>query len=145
MVPGSKRVSIRSLGDVILVAAFQSLFIQLSAGRKCMFWQRSKHRGTSHIIYNSRSLSKLYKAKTNKKESGLINEKRNKLAQAWKKEKNSTVYLTTVQKPTVHGVARVANFMKPLHLVLKHSSPKNNNSLSSRKSETQVVKDWLKW
>ena len=34
-------------------------------------------------------MSKLYKAKTNKKESGLINEKRNKLAQA---SKNSTVY-----------------------------------------------------
>ena len=53
-----------------------------SAGRMFMFWQRSKHRGTSHIIYNSRSVSKLDKAKTNKKESGLINEKRNKLAQA---------------------------------------------------------------
>ena len=89
-----------------------------SAGRMFMFWQRRKHRGTSHIIYNSRSVSELDKAKTNKKESGLINEKRNKLAQAWKKEKNSTVYLTTVQKPTVHGVARVANFMKPLHMAL---------------------------
>ena len=49
----------------------------------------SKHRGTSHIIYNSRILSKLYKAKTNPKKSGLINEKKTQLAQASKK---STVY-----------------------------------------------------
>ena len=47
-------------------------------------------------------MSKLYKAKTNKKESGLINEKRNKLAQ----------------------LQKTAQFiMKPLHLALKHSCP----------------------
>ena len=78
-----------------------------------MFWQRSKLRGTSHIIYNSRSLSKLYKAKTNKKES----------AQALK---NSTIYH---EAPTFGTEALMS---------------KNNNSLSSRKSETQVVQDWLK-
>ena len=43
-------------------------------------------------MYNSRSLSQLYKAKTNKKESSLINEKKgNKLAIA-QASKNSTVY-----------------------------------------------------
>ena len=77
-----------------------------------------QHRGTSHIIYNSHSLSKLYKAKTNKKESGLINEKRNKLAQA---SQNSTVY----HKASTFGTEALMS--------------KNNNSLSSRKSETQVV------
>ena len=49
-----------------------------------MFWQRSKHRDTSHIIYNSRSLSKLYKAKTNKKESGLINETKKQVSPSFK-------------------------------------------------------------
>ena len=62
--------------------------LSLSAGRRCMFCKRRKHRGTSHIIYNSPSLSKLYKGKTNKKESGLLNEKRNKLAQASKKQQS---------------------------------------------------------
>ena len=76
-----------------------------------------KH-GTSHIIYNFHSLSKLYKAKTNKKESGLINEKRNKLAQA---SKNSTVY----HEASTFGTEALTS--------------KNNNSLSSRKSETRVV------
>ena len=94
--------------------------LSLSAGRTCMFLQRSKHQGTSHIIYNSRSLSKLYKAKTNTKESGLIKEKGNKLTQA---SKNSTVY----HEASILGTEAVMS--------------KNNNSLSSRKSETQVVQD----
>ena len=98
--------------------------LSLSAGRTCMFWQRSKHRGTSHIIYNSCSLSKLYKAKTNKKESGLITQKRNKLAQA---SKNRTVY----HEASTFGTEALMS--------------KNNNSFSSHKSETQVVQDWLKW
>jgi len=51
-----------------------------------MFWQRSKHRGTSRIIYNSRSVSKLDKAKTNKKESGLINEKKKQVRPSFKKQ-----------------------------------------------------------
>ena len=89
-----------------------------------MFWQRSKHRGTSHIIYNFRSLSKLYKAKTNKKESGLINEKKEtKLAHA---SKHSPVY----HEASTLGTEALMS--------------KNNNCLSSRKSETQVVQDWLK-
>ena len=85
-----------------------------------MFWHRSKHRGTSYIIYNYRS----YKAKTNKKESGLINEKINKLAQA---SKNSTVY----HEASAFGTEALMS--------------KNNDSLSSRKSETRVVQGWLKW
>ena len=72
-----------------------------------------------HIIYNSRSLSKLYKAKTNKKESGLINEKK-ETAQA---SKNSTVY----HEASTFGTEALMS--------------KNNNSLSSLKSETQVVQD----
>ena len=67
-------------------------------------------------------MSKLYKAKINKKESGLINEKRKKLAQA---SKNSTVY----HEASTFGTEALMS--------------KNNNSLSSRKSETQVVQDWL--
>ena len=51
----------------------------------------------------------------------------------------------TKQKQTKKNLLKLqktAQFiMKPLHLVVKHSSPKNNNSLSSRKSETQVVQD----
>ena len=63
---------------------------------------------------------KLYKAKTNKKESGLINEKKNNLAQA---SKNSTVY----HEASTFGTEALMS--------------KNNNSLPSRKSETQVVQD----
>ena len=48
----------------------------------------------------------------------------NKLAQA---SKNSTVY----HEASIFGTAALMS--------------KNNNSLSSRKSETQVVQDWLKW
>ena len=69
-------------------------------------------------------MSKLYKAKTNKNESGLINEKRNKLAQA---SQNSTVY----HKASTFGTEALMS--------------KNNNSLSIPKSETQVVQYWLKW
>ena len=60
---------------------------------------------------------KLYKAKTNKKESGLINEKK-ETAQA---SKNSTVY----HEASTFGTEALMS--------------KNNNSLSSRKSER------LKW
>ena len=86
-----------------------------------MFWQRSKHRGTSHIIYNFRSLSKFYKAKTYKKESGLKNEKKKQNSPSLKKQHEASTFGTEA-------------------LISK-----NNNSLSSRKSETQVVQDWLKW
>ena len=48
----------------------------------------------------------------------------NKLAQA---SKNSTVYNEAYKFGTEALIS------------------KNNNSLSSRKSETQVVQDWLKW
>ena len=58
-----------------------------------MFRQRSKHRGTSHIIYNFRSLSKLYKAKTNKKESGLINEKKKQVSPSFKKQHSLSLAL----------------------------------------------------
>ena len=75
-------------------------------------WHKSYH-------YNFRSLSKLYKAKTNKKESGLINEKK-ETAQA---SKNSTVY----HEASTCGTEALMS--------------KNNNRLSSRKSETQMVQD----
>ena len=51
-------------------------------------------------------------------------EKRNKLAQA---SKNSTLY----HEASAFGTEALTS--------------KNNNSLSSRKSETQVVQDWLEW
>lgn len=51
--------------------------------------------------------------------------------------KNGTVYFTTT-KDTVHGVARVANFMKPLHLALMHSR-------STITTVYEVVKVRLKW
>ena len=65
-------------------------------------------------------LSWTKKKQTNKKESGWSHKRKKKQAQASKK---GTVYLTTVKK-AVHGFARVANFMKPLHLALMHSCPK---------------------
>ena len=62
-------------------------------------------------------MSKLYKAKTDKKESGLINEKK---------------------KPVIPSFKKTAHFiMKPLHLALKHSCPKTITA--------QVVKVRLKW
>ena len=79
-----------------------------------------QHRGTSHIIYNSHSLSKLYKAKTNKKESGLINEKKKKVSPSFKKQ---------------HSNHEASTFDTEALM------SKNNNSLSSRKSETQVLQD----
>ena len=63
-------------------------------------------------------MSKLYKEKTNKKESGLINEKKKQVSPSFKK---------------------TAQFiMKPLHLALKHSCPKIITAC-------QVVKVRLKW
>ena len=50
--------------------------------------------------------------------------KRNKLTQA---SQNSTVY----HEASTFGTEALTS--------------KNNNSFSSRKSETQVVQDWLKW
>ena len=73
-----------------------------------------------HIIYNSRSLTKLYKAKTNNKKSGLIIEKINKLDQA---SQNSTVH----HEASTFGTEALMS--------------KNINSLSSLKSETHVVQD----
>ena len=45
------------------------------------------------IIYNSRSLSKLNKAKTNKKESGLINEKKKQVSPSFKKQHSLSLAL----------------------------------------------------
>ena len=74
------------------------------------------------IIYNSRILSKLYKAKTNKKESGVINETKQNVSPSFKKQ---------------HSYHEASTFDTEALM------SKNNKSLSSRKSETQVVQDWL--
>ena len=63
-------------------------------------------------------MSKLYKAKTNEKESGLLNEKKKQVSPSFKK---------------------TAQFIiKPLHLALKHSCPKIIRAY-------QVIKVRLKW
>ena len=65
-------------------------------------------------------MSKLYKAKTNKKESGLRNEKKKQVSPSLKKNKTAQF------------------IMKPLQLALKHSCPKIITAY-------QVVKVRIKW
>ena len=66
-------------------------------------------------------MSKLYKAKTNKKESGLIKEKKKQVSPSFPKRQKTAQFI-----------------MKPLHLALKQSYPKIITAY-------QVVKVRLKW
>ena len=111
---------------------------------KQALWHKSYH------LQSSRSLPKLYKAKTNKKESGLINKKKKQVSPSFKKQHSLII-------ASHAGVFRGARFsslptnknertllktpafiMKPLHLALKHSCPKIITVY-------QVVKVRLKW